>query len=171
MCQHHRDCGEKTLNELEEPGRGQFSHFSLCPGGSSFLISSSCQSCRPYYQQKSIPNSMTLLWQILKAFQVFIKSSTTQGREHTFLKHLPSSFFLAISVLVEVIEKPIMAAPFSSLLKFWKGYYSPKASSIFIEAARLRKKGDVCVCNLPMYTSHVIFTQRFRLENLYLINL
>ena len=91
MCQHHRDCGEKTLNELEEPGRGQFSHFSLCPGGSSFLISSSCQSCRPYYQQKSIPNSMTLLWQILKAFQVFIRH-LLQG---ILLKHpLLSNYFL-----------------------------------------------------------------------------
>ena len=45
-----------------------------------------------------------------------------------------------------------MAAPFSSLLKFWKDYYSPKASSIFIEVTDWRKKNlyvDVCVCNLP----------------------
>ena len=80
----------KNAEWIRGTGKGTV-QFSLCPGGSSFLISSSCQSCRPYYQQKSIPNSMTLLWQILKAFQVFIRH-LLQG---ILLKHpLLSNYFL-----------------------------------------------------------------------------
>ena len=67
-----------------------------------------------------------------------------------------------------------MAAPFSSLLKFWKDYYSPKASSIFIEVTDWRKKTvDVCVCNLlttSMVTLYLLSRSGNRLENLYLIN-